>query len=130
MSGPEWSSTAIVVYWDEWGGFYDHVPPPQVDNVSFGFRVPLIVISPWTKRGPGSDGGSISSMFYSQSSILKLVEDNWALPSLDPRDAGSNDMMDFFDFSQVPKDPLILSQRTCSRLTKAEQLLLASEDPD
>jgi len=130
MSGPEWSSTAIVVYWDEWGGFYDHVPPPQVDNLSFGFRVPLIVISPWTKRGAGTDGGSISSTFYSQSSILKLVEDNWALPSLDPRDAGSNDMMDFFDFSQVPKDPLILAQRTCQRMTKAEQRLLASEDPD
>ena len=69
------------------------MPPPQVDNLSFGFRVPLIVISPWTKRGAGTDGGSISSTFYSQSSILKLVEDNWALPSLDPRDAGSNDMM-------------------------------------
>lgn len=113
MNGPDWESTAIVITWDEWGGFYDHQAPPIVDNLSFGFRTPLLVISPWVKYGGGSDGGYISNTFFSHGSPLKLVETNWNLPSLNSRDAGSNDMMDFFDFQQTPKGPLILSERSC-----------------
>jgi len=77
MHNPAWSSTAIIVVWDEWGGFYDHVPPPQVDRVSYGFRVPLLVISPYTKVGTSRDGGYVSHTFYSFGSLLKFVEDNW-----------------------------------------------------
>jgi phospholipase C len=113
MNGPDWATTAIIITWDEWGGFYDHVAPPIVDNLSYGFRVPALVISPWVKYGGGSDGGYISSTFYSHASPLKLIETNWALPSLNSRDAGANDMLDFFDFGQTPKAPLILSQRSC-----------------
>jgi phospholipase C len=117
MAGPEWSSTAIIMSWDEWGGFYDHVAPPIVDNLSFGFRVPALVISPWVKYGGGSDGGYISSVFYSHASPLKLIETNWDLPSLNSRDASANDMLDFFDFGQTPKDALILAERQCPPLT-------------
>lgn len=117
MNGPDWSSTAIITNWDEWGGFYDHVAPPIVDDLSYGFRVPALVVSPWVKYGGGSDGGYISSTFYSHASPIKLIETNWSLPSLNSRDASANDMLDFFDFDQTPKAPLILSQRSCPHAT-------------
>jgi phospholipase C len=121
MNGPHWSSTAIFIIWDEWGGFYDHVPPPQLDNYSYGFRVPLLVISPFVKYGPGSNGGYVNSTFFTQSSVLKFIEDNWGVEPLTPRDAGSNNMMDFFDFGQVPKPKLILTQHSCPSLSAAQQ---------
>jgi phospholipase C len=133
MSNPElWSSTAIFIVWDEWGGFYDHVAPPQVDGISYGFRVPVIVISPYTQQGMSSDGGAINSTFYSNTSILKFIEDNWALPSLTPADAHANDMMDMFDFSPnaTPKQSLILQPRTCPSLTTAQKALVRSQNPD
>ena len=51
MRSPDWDSTAIFLTWDEWGGFYDHVPPPTVDGFGLGFRVPLIVLSPYARQG-------------------------------------------------------------------------------
>jgi phospholipase C len=132
MKSPDWPSTAIIVVWDEWGGFYDHVVPPQVNGLSYGFRVPFIVISPYTKVGTSSDGGYISSTFYNHTSVLKFIEDNWALPSMTPVDAGANDLMDMFDFSPtaVQKQPLILTQRTCPVLTPTQKALIKSENPD
>jgi phospholipase C len=130
MNGPDWSSTALFIVWDEWGGFYDHVPPLQVDDISYGFRVPLLVISPWVKYGESSDGGYISHTFYSHASFIKYVETNWSLPALNPRDAGANDFSDFFDFTQTPKDSLILPQHTCPSLSPEQQRLLETEDPD
>jgi phospholipase C len=125
-----WQSTVIFIVWDEWGGFYDHVAPPQVDGISYGFRVPFIAISPYTAQGASSDGGSISSTFYTNTSVLKFIEDNWSLPSLTPMDAGANDMMDMFDFSGTPKQPLVLQPRTCPPLTPAQKSLIRSENPD
>jgi phospholipase C len=127
-----WKSTVIFIVWDEWGGFYDHVAPPQVDGLSYGFRTPLIAISPYTLRGTSGDGGSISSTFYSNTSILKFIEDNWSLPSLTPADARANDMMDMFDFSSSAtlKQPLVLQPRACPPLTPAQKLLVKSENPD
>jgi phospholipase C len=130
MNSPAWSSTAIFVVWDEWGGFYDHVPPPQIDAISYGFRVPLIAISPYTKAGSSPDGGSISSTMYSHESILKFIEDNWALPSLTPADARANDMMDMFNFSRTPNPRLVLPMRACPSLTAAEKKLLRTRPPD
>jgi phospholipase C len=130
MNGPDWSSTALFIVWDEWGGFYDHVPPLQVDDISYGFRVPLLVISPWVKYGQSSDGGYISHTFYSHASFIKYVETNWSLPALNPRDAGANDFSDFFDFTQAPKGSLILPQHTCPSLSPEQQRLLETEDPD
>jgi phospholipase C len=130
MNGPDWSSTAIFVVWDEWGGFYDHVPPPQIDAISYGFRVPLIAISPYTKGGSLADGGSVSSTMYSHESILKFIEDNWGLPSMTPADARANDMMDMFDFSRTPAPKLVLPMRTCPSLTTAAKHLLRTRPPD
>jgi phospholipase C len=130
MNGPDWSSTAIFVVWDEWGGFYDHVPPPQIDAISYGFRVPLIAISPYTKAGSLADGGSVSSTMYSHESILKFIEDNWGLPSMTPADGRANDMMDMFDFSRTPNPKLTLPMRTCPSLTASAKQLLRTRPPD
>jgi phospholipase C len=130
MNGPDWSSTAIFIYWDEWGGFYDHVRPPQADGVSYGFRVPLLIISPFARAGSSASGGSIIHTFYSHLSPLKFIEDNWGMPSLTPKDAAANDMMDAFDFSAAPRPKLILHQRTCPKLTAAQHALVAAENPD
>jgi len=109
MQGPseQWNSTAIFLAWDDFGGFYDHVPPPQLDQFGLGFRVPMIIISPYAIPG------YISHTTYEFSSVLKFIEENFGLPSLTQRDAQANDMMDSFDFSQSPLPPLYLQQRAC-----------------
>ena len=105
-------NTAIFVTWDDFGGFYDHVNPPDTDIYGLGLRVPLIIISPYTKVGAGGSG-YISHMQYEFSSVLKFVEEDFGLPPLTARDTNANDMTDSFDFTQSPRNPLILSQRTC-----------------
>jgi len=101
MQSKYWQNTAIVVTWDDYGGFYDHVPPPQIDAYGEGFRVPTLVISPWAKHG------FIDHTQYEFASLLRLAEDNFNLPLLGTRDVSSNNMMNSFDFSQVPQQPLI-----------------------
>jgi len=106
MQSQYWSSTAIIITWDDFGGFYDHVAPPQVDMYGFGFRVPTLVISPWAKHG------YVDHTQYEFASFLKLVEDNWSLPRLpnpNDRDELTNigDMSNAFDFSQSPLPTLI-----------------------
>jgi phospholipase C len=107
MQSPYWSSTAVFLMWDDYGGYYDHVPPPQVDRFGPGPRVPLLIISPYAKRG------YVSHTVYEQSSMLKFVERRYQLGSLTARDAAASDMLDGFDFSQSPQDPMILSPRVC-----------------
>jgi phospholipase C len=93
---PYWDSTLILIAWDDWGGWYDHVPPPQVDNMGLGFRVPLIVVSPWAKHG------YISHDQHEFGSFLKLTEETFDLPSLRTRDLISDDLSDCLDFDQTP----------------------------
>ena len=95
-ASPDWNSTAIFVLWDDWGGFYDHVVPPSVDFMGLGFRVPLIVISPYAKRG------YVSHVTHEFGSLLKFTEGAFRLPSLGTRDAVSDNLSDCFDFSQSP----------------------------
>ncbi len=130
MNGKYWPSTAIFVYWDEWGGFYDHVPPPQIDGVSHGFRVPLLIISPYTKVGTSANGGSITHTEYSQLSLLKTIEDNWGLPPLTAKDAAANNVFDAFDFKAPPRPKLLLTQRTCPplNLTPQQQKIATESD--
>jgi phospholipase C len=92
-----WNSTAIFVTWDDWGGWYDHVPPPQVDTMGLGFRVPLIVISPYAQHG------YVSHTQHEFGSILHFTEEMFNLPSLGTRDAISDDLSDCFDFTQTPQ---------------------------
>jgi phospholipase C len=101
MQSQYWQSTAIVLTWDDYGGFYDHVPPPQVDEYGEGFRVPTLVISPWAKHH------FIDHTQYEFASFLKLAEETFNIPSLGTRDVAANDMMNSFDFNQSPQSGLI-----------------------
>ncbi len=94
---PQWKSTAIIVVWDDWGGFYDHVPPPQLAYDGLGFRVPAIVISPYVKAG------TISHAQYEFGSILRFIEDNWSMPRLGTSDARAASIAGVFDFAQAPR---------------------------
>jgi phospholipase C len=100
---PEWNSTAIVVVWDDWGGLYDHVAPPQLDYQGLGFRVPCLFISPYARIAPGEKAGYISHTQYEFGSILKFVEDNWRLKRLGTTDVRANSIADSFDFTQAPR---------------------------
>ena len=96
-----WNSTAIFVLWDDFGGWYDHVPPPQLDFKGLGIRVPCIVISPYVRSG------SVVHTQYEFGSVLKFVEEVFNLPALGPASDGYSDaraasMMDGFDFTQTP----------------------------
>jgi phospholipase C len=97
-----WKDTAIVVLWDDWGGWYDNVPPPQRDFVGLGIRVPCIVISPYAKSG------YVSHTTYEFGSVLRLIEETFNLPSLGPASRGYTDtrahsLVDTFDFKQHPQ---------------------------
>jgi len=94
QASPEWSSTAILLTWDENGGFYDHVPPPQVDAWGYGFRVPMIVISPYAKRG------FVDSQLMDHTSMLRFIADNWGLPYLTNREAHAGNLTSAFDFAR------------------------------
>jgi len=107
MKSPDWSSTAVFLTWDDFGGFYDHVAPQQIDNYGLGFRVPLLVISPYAKKG------FIDHTQFEFSSMLRFAEDELGLPTLTNRDKDANDMMDAFNFSQNARPPLILRQHVC-----------------
>ena len=89
-----WKDTAIFVTWDDWGGWYDHVVPPKIDQNGPGFRVPLIAISPYAKHG------YVSHVQFETSSITRYIEDVFGLPSLGQRDATATPPNDMFDYNQ------------------------------
>ena len=101
MESPMWKDTAIFLTWDDYGGFYDHAPPPQVDGFGFGIRVPLLTISPYAKPG------YIDSQLGEFSSVLRFIEDNWAIRQLTLRDRQARNLSYNFDFTQdpIPPDP-------------------------
>jgi phospholipase C len=91
-----WAHTAIIITWDDWGGWYDHVAPKIYNQYEYGFRVPLIVVSPYAKAA------YISHVTHDFGSILKFIEVNYKLPSLGYADARADDLSDCFDYSQKP----------------------------
>ena len=99
MRSPDWSSTAFVLTYDSWGGWYDHVPPPKVDRYGYGFRVPALLVSPYARRG------AIDHHTLDFTSILRFIEDNWRLAPLARRDANAHSIATAFDFSQPPRAP-------------------------
>jgi len=101
MQSPYWQSTAIVITWDDYGGFYDQVPPPQVDQYGEGFRVPALVISPWAKPH------FIDNTTYEFASMIRLADTLFSIPPATQRVVAANDMMNSFNFSQAPLAPLI-----------------------
>jgi phospholipase C len=106
MKSEYWQSCAIILTWDESGGFYDHVPPIQTDQYGFGFRVPCLVVSPY------SNASTIVHTQYDLTSLLKLVETKFGLASLTDRDGASNTMLDCFNFAQAALPPVIITPKT------------------
>jgi phospholipase C len=105
MNSSYWNNTAIFVTWDDWGSFYDHIKPPQIDALGLGMRVPVIVISPYAIKG------YISHRTGDFSSFAKFIENNFNLPNLGQRDASPkiSNLMDYFNFSQTRLSPLVLN---------------------
>jgi phospholipase C len=112
MEGPDWASTAVFITWDDFGGFYDHVSPPPVDKFGLGPRVPLLIISPYVRKG------KVIHTQYEFSSFLSFVEKRFYLAPLTERDQKANDMLDSFDFTQPPLPPLVLKTRSCPLFTR------------
>ncbi len=100
VSSPEWKHTVLVINFDEWGGFFDHVPPGTAPDLhpsleQRGFRVPCIVASPYARRN------FVTSNVYDHASVLKMIENLYDLPSLTPRDAAANDLGEVLDLSSA-----------------------------
>jgi phospholipase C len=125
MRSPDWDSTAIFLAWDDWGGFYDHVKPPQPDSAGYGIRVPGLVISAYARRG------YIDHQTLSFDAYLKFIEDDFlGGQRLDPRTDGRPDprpdvrenarglgnLTKDFDFRQKPRHPLLLKTRPATAL--------------
>jgi phospholipase C len=117
MNSSDWSSTAIFLTWDDWGGFYDHVVPPSVDSAGYGLRVPGIVISPYARRG------YIDHQTLSHDAYARFIEDVFlGGQRLDPKSDGRpdsrpdvrenasqlGDLAADFDFEQAPRPPVVL----------------------
>ena len=126
MRSPEWSSTAIFLSWDDWGGFYDHVAPPSVDENGYGLRVPGLVISPYAKHG------YIDHQTLSFDAYDKFIEDTFLNGErIDPASDGRPDprpdvrekipslgnLLADFDFSQTPRSPTVLPVHPPTTLT-------------
>jgi phospholipase C len=94
---PYWKSTAIIVLWDDWGGYYDNAPPKQLDYVGLGIRVPCIIISPYARTA------YVSHTRYEFGSILKFLEETFGLASLNTTDVRANSLSESFDFTQAPR---------------------------
>jgi phospholipase C len=101
-ASPNWSNTVMIINYDEWGGFFDHVAPPRVqvepaeqafNDGRLGFRVPCLVISPWARRA------HVSSKQFDHTSVLKMIENLWGIRPLTVRDANANDLADVLDLS-------------------------------
>jgi phospholipase C len=117
--GPNWKSTVLVITFDEWGGFFDHVPPPPARDVSpahqlRGFRVPALVVSPFARRRHVSHG------LFDHTSILRMIEWRWGLAPLAVRDRNAHNLATVLDFSRrnlhapVYRVPNVVS-RACTR---------------
>ncbi len=113
-----WNSSAIFVMWDDWGGWYDHVPPPQIDRYGLGIRVPLLIVSPLAKSGV------VSHTQYESGSLLKFAEQTFSLAPLAKSDARANALDDAFAFGQArrPYQPLSTHRRPADFIREAPSL--------
>ncbi len=106
MKSPYWKDTAVIITWDDYGGFYDHVPPPKLDVYGLGMRVPALVISPYARPG------FVCHTQFDFTSPLKLIERRFGIPPLTQRDRQAADMLDCFDFRQKPLPPAVITRET------------------
>ena len=104
MESPYWQNTALVLTYDENGGFYDHVIPPMIDQTGLGIRVPALIISPYARPG------IVDHTVFSHSSVLRMIEDRFRIRHLGERDASANTLIDSLDLSQDPLPPDLIQQ--------------------
>jgi phospholipase C len=115
MDSPYWKDCVIFLTWDDYGGFYDHVPPPMMDSYGYGPRVPMLIISPYAKPD------YISHRTYDFTSPLRFIEERFGLGHLTARDHRADDMRDAFDFNQQPNGPLVIPVPSKLPSSKGEQ---------
>jgi len=111
MKSPYWRSTAIVVVWDDFGGFYDPVAPPHEDIMGLGPRTPALIISPYTRQGDNPDGGTVDHTTYEFSSVLRFIELLFGLQPMTERDANADPLSGAFDFEHPNFKKLVLPLR-------------------
>ena len=102
MASRSWNSSAFLVAYDDWGGWYDHVLPPQRDTNGDGFRVPALLVSPYARRH------FIDHTALDFTSMLKFIEQNWRLRPLTRLDAAAGSIMGAFNFRKGPRPPAII----------------------
>jgi len=102
-SSRSWKDTAFTWTYDDWGGWYDHVKPPQIDRYGYGFRAPALMVSAYARRG------HVDHTQLDFTSILKFIEENWNLRPLAKRDAAANSIGVAFDFRAGPRPPEYIS---------------------
>ena len=105
MRSSSWSSSAFMWSYDDWGGWYDHVPPPRVDRHGYGFRAPALLVSPYARQG------HVDSTVLDHTSPLKFIEQNWGLKPLARRDARANSIASAFDFARPPRPAGLIPPR-------------------
>lgn len=113
MQSTAWPRSAFVLTYDDWGGWYDHVAPPQVDAYGYGFRVPALLISPYARRG------AVDHTTLDYTSLLKFIEANYGLAPLAERDARANNLLGAFDFAQAPRPPRFITNERATALVAA-----------
>ena len=123
MASEYWEKTAIFVFWDSYGGFYDHVPPPQIDEYGLGIRVPCLIVSPYVKKG-------VHSTVFEPASINKFIKTIFDTDGfLSSRDSLANDIISCFDFNQTPLPKTFLPLR-CTAVNNVNQPQGVQELPD
>lgn len=120
MRSSAWKSSAFLLLYDDWGGWYDHVIPPQVDEYGYGFRVPALLVSPYARKG------HIDSTVLDFTSVLKFIEENWSITPLAKRDAEANNFLSAFDFTKAPRKAefLNLSRETLDEFKKGSPSII------
>ena len=109
-----WADSAFLLAYDDWGGWYDHVPPPQIDNLGYGFRVPALLVSPFARQH------YIDHTTLDFTSILRFIEDNWALPPLEGRVATANSFVGAFEFDAEPRRAEFIGAERATEEARAE----------
>ena len=102
MKSPYWQNSVLIITWDDYGGFYDHVPPPEVDKYGYGPRVPAIIVSPYAQPG------FIDHTLYDFTSVLRFIEDRFNLKPLTERDKNANNLAQSLNLKQQPLSPFLI----------------------
>lgn len=128
-------NTAMIVTWDDTGGWYDHVKPPSgPDGTTLGFRVPIVVVSPWARSNyvPGDPHFMpfVSHTVRSSTAIVRFIEKNWALGTLGQRDAAGDDLSDMFDYARAAPVPPIIELAVRNLVHKTQWNLARSLHDD